>query len=57
MASEWICKHCYEGRRRVKAKLTVMEKIRNMGIGIVFVVIGILVAIFMIAWLLYKILI
>jgi hypothetical protein len=32
-----------------------MEKIKNFGIGILFIGIGIIIAILMIAWLLYNI--
>ncbi len=33
----------------------IKERIKNLGIGILFIVIGIFFAILMIAWLLYKI--
>ncbi len=41
--------------RTKKIELTNMEKIKNFGIGILFVGIGIIIAILMVVWLLYNI--
>lgn len=39
----------------MKIELINMERIKSLGIGILFVGIGIIIAVLMIAWLLYKI--
>jgi len=40
----------------MKFELRIKEEIKKLGIGILFIGIGIILVLFMIAWLLYKIL-
>ena len=42
-------------KRELINKERIKERIKNLGIGILFIIIGIFFAALMIAWLLYKI--